>query len=293
MELLRNVTGTLRFPGPGDDPVDLGDTPKVTVTRSSDGSIVLEDVTVETVEAEDEEDTYYTVDVDAADMAEVDLLVAAWTDGSSTYKTYTEIVGGFVTSLKSIRGKLQRSDEATDEQLADVREIATRAIESACGVAFRPRFGREILDGPRPSEPLLLRQPRLLRVLRILVDGEALGGTYDGSYEDGSYGDPIETDTLSIDPAGIVAGGGWSEGRANVEVAYVHGYEDFPPAGLPVRDLAAYLLTSLPSDLDERATSHVTELGTYSLVTPGVRGAVFPLPSVNAFVEEHRFPTVV
>ncbi len=275
MELLQNVAGTLRFPGPGDDPVAFSEAPKVTVTRHSDGSAIVTDKAT-TEETEDGE-TYFTLDLTGAQLAEVDLLTATWSDGSSSYTTHAEVVGAFVTSLKAIKKKY--SEGAADEDVEAAREVATSDIESACGVAFRPRYGKEILDGSGTKQ-LLLRQPRLLRVLSVAVAGKELTEE--------------ELEELTLDPVGMLVGeSSWPEGRANIEVAYVHGFESFAPAELPVRDLAAYLLTESPTDWNERATSIQREDGySYTLVTPGVRGASFPLPSVNAFVEANSYVSV-
>lgn len=271
MELLRGVAATLRLPGPGEDPTVFTKPPKVTVTRDSDGTVILKEQL--TTEHGEGEDIYFTVDVPGSDIPEVDLLTAVWADGTSTYTTHADVVGGFVTSLKAIKDKLD--EEATAEELAAKREIALGSIEEACGVAFRPRYQRDVLDGN--GEPgLMLSQPRPLKILSVKVGGE-----------------PVELSEVSIDPAGIaIAAGYWPSGEANVEIIYIHGFETLRAAELPVRDLAAYLLTQSPTDWSERATGMSNEMGSYSFVTPGVRGAVFPLPSVNAFVEEHRYSTV-
>lgn len=274
MELLRKVAGTLRFPGPGDDPVTFASEPTVTVTRHSDGSAMVEDATTTKVEG-DEPDPFYTVDLTGEQLAEVELLVAEWTDGSSTYESYAEVVGGHVTSLKAIETKYDGSDKSA-EDYAWAREAASTAIEAACGVAFRPRYARAVRDGTG-TDTLMLPNPRLLRVLAASIDG-----------------DDIDLEELTVDPAGFLvrAGGVWTAGRANIAVAYVHGHEHFPPAALPVVELASYLLTEAPTDRHARATSFSTEQGTYSLVTAGMRGASFPLPNVNAFVQDHEYVSV-
>jgi len=271
MEILQGAAATLRFPEADGDPVSFSEDPVVTVTRHSTGAAIVTEKA--TSEEGDGDDAYFTVDLAGADLAEVDLLVAVWTDGNSSYTTYAEVVGGFATSLKAIKKKHGKALDDVD--IAGAREAATTQIEGACGVAFRPRYGKELLDGSG-STTLLVRQPQLRRILSAAVDGEA-----------------VDVDTLTVDPAGLVISPlRWTEGQANIEVAYVHGYEIFGPAELPVRDLASYLLTKSPTDWNERATSVSNELGSYSLVTPGVRGASFPLPSVNAFVEDHRYLSV-
>jgi hypothetical protein len=273
LEFLQGVAATLRLPGPTDDPVTFAKAPKVTVTRDSDGSAIATDGA--TKEEGEGEDTYYTFDLSGEDLSEVDLLTAVWSDGDSSYTTYAEVVGSFVTSLKAIKKKFGQA--ADDDDVNEKREIATRNIESACGVAYRARYGKATLEGTGTHE-LLLSSPQLLRVLNLSVDGEALSDD--------------ELDALTVHRVGaIVRDARWPEG-ASIEVAYVHGYESFPPAALPVRDLAAYLLTPSPTDWDERATAVSTDQGSYSIVVPGVRGAVFPLPNVNAFVEANEFPSV-
>jgi len=272
MEFLQNVAGTLRFPGPGDDPVAFEANPTITVTRHSDGSAIA--TAAATSKVEEGDDVYFTFDLTGADLPEVDLLIAVWTADGSSYTTYTEVVGGFACSLKAIAKKYDEGGPSNDD-FAAAREAATTQIEGACGVAFRPRYGKEVLDGSGSRE-LLLRQPKLLRVLSVSVAGET-----------------VDPDGLTVDPLGVVLSPfRWAEGRSNVEIAYVHGYESYGPAGLPVCDLAAYLLTTSPTDWNQRATSVSTEKGSYSLVTPGVRGASFPLPVVNAFVEDNFWPSV-
>jgi hypothetical protein len=271
-EIQRNITSSLRFPPYGEDPAVFASPPTVTVTRDSDGTELTE-VEATQVAATEDDIEHWVVEIKGTDIPEVDLLEVLWTDGSSSYTTYTEVVGGFVTSLRSIEKKLNESQP--EEEFASAREIAIRSIEDACGVAFRRRYAKETLDGSGALE-LMLRRPRLIRVLSATIAGTEL-----------------DNDELVVDPVGaLISSSRWTEGRANVEVAYVHGHESFPPAALPVRDLAAYLLTPAPTDWNERATAYTSGEVTYSLVVAGLRGALFPLPSVNAFIEQHSYPTV-
>jgi hypothetical protein len=271
MELLQGIATTLRFPSPEDDPVTFASTPKVTVTRDSDGTAIL--IEGEATEAGAEPDIYFTVDLDGSDIPTPDLLTAVWTDGASSYTTIAEVVGDFACSLKSIEAKFNGT---TTEDVATMREIATRSIEDACSLAFRPRYARELRDGTGSTELALSHSP-VRRIVAVTVDGVA-----------------VELTEVEIDSAGfLLLPSGWAEGRANVEITYIHGYESFPTATLPVRDLAAYLLTPSPTDWHARATAQTGPDGiSYTLVTAGVRGASFPLPSVNAFVDENRSPTI-
>lgn len=275
MELLVGVASQLRLPEHDGDPAAFGTPPTVTVVRHSDGSAVLTDAATD--EHGEGEDVYFTVDLTGAQLAEVDLLVATWTDGDSTYTTYAEVVGGFACSLRAIKAKYEEADR-TDDQVAAAREVATTQIEAACGVAFRPCYAKQLVDGTG-ADTLMLPDPQLRRVLSVAVAGEALSAE--------------ELAELTVDHSGfLIHPSRWAEGRSNIEIAYVHGHEAFGPAALPVRDLASYLLTRTPTDWNARATSYSTGEVTYSLVTAGVRGMSFPLPEVNAFVQQHEYVSV-
>lgn len=278
MELLQNTAATLRFPEAGADAVTFEAAPTVTVTRDSDGEEVLE--AVEATEAKEGETVYWTVELTAAQTAEVDLLTAEWTgevgESSNTYTTYAQIVGGFVVSLGAVEEEL--GEEATTAKLTEAREIALHRIESACGVAFRRRYASELLDGNGRRE-LFLDYRRPLKVLKAEIGEVALS--------EAAIAD------LTLKALGAVdREAGWTPGVNNIVIAYAHGHTTYPAAIEPVRDLAAYYLTKSPTDWNQRATSVSTESGTYSLVTPGVRGATFPVPSVNAFVQGFDAPMV-
>jgi hypothetical protein len=274
VEILQGVSTTIRFPAFGDDEVELSE-PTVTVTRESDGSKILEEAEAEEGKAAEDEIAYWTVKVPA--VSEPDRLTAEWTDDSSTYTQEVEVVGGFVCSVAAIKKKLGEQPVAAEVEAK--REIATKDIESACGVAFRPRYERELVSG-RGTKRLILNRREVTKVLSVKV-GDSVWG-------------PEEISGLTIDPIGIlVADSPWTQGSLNVEVGYVYGYQDFASAVEPVRDYAAYLLTPAPSDWQGRATSVTNEYGSsFALVTPGVRGASFPLPSVNAFVERFETPLI-
>lgn len=277
MEILQGVSATIRFPAAGDDAASFTSTPTVTITRDSDGSTVVSGA--ETTKVEDEKaqpSVYYTYSLAAAKLEEVDRLKAVWSDGTNSYTTEIEVVGGFIVSLNSIEEKL--GEEAAAWKIEAKREIASREIESACGVAFRPRYAKEVMNGSGSSR-LLLPSRDLLRVISAEVDDQALS--------------EAELADLGIDPLGIVTREGvWPAGRGNVVISYAYGHQQFAPAQEPVRDYAAYLLAERPMDWNERATGITTEMGSYALVTPGVRGARFPLPAVNAFVDQYAAPLV-
>lgn len=273
MEVLRSVGATLRFPEYGEDAVSLSGEVKITITRDSDGSALVTDSATTHVSGEPE---YWTYEVSGSDLADLDILTAMWTDGDSSYTTQVEVVGGYVVSLAAIKDKL--GEDASDDELIRAREQALDEIERACHVSFRPRYRKERISG-NGTDRLLLgsRQPR--RILSLEVDDSPLS--------------EADIDALILEPSGVVVRDStWASGRSNIVVTYESGYEFYTPAQRPVRDLAAYYLTPSPTDWNERATGFSNDLGTYSLVTPGVRGASFPLPVVNSFVEGFCLPLV-
>lgn len=283
MELLKAAAASVRIPEYGGDPISFAAPPKVTVVRHSDGATIIDGE--EATKVEDGEETYWVLSLTAANLSEVDLLTITWEgelegDGEATYTTYAEVVGGYIVSLAKVQGKLDATNEKTSAELFEAREVALRDIEAACGVAFRARYGKEAVDGTGHKR-LKLRQPQLQQVLSVSIDGEELSAE--------------ELEALTVDPAGIlIRETDWPEGASNVLVAYVHGFQGFPEAADLVRDLAAHRLSEYPTDWDERATSKHDEQGfTYTLVTAGVRGANFPLPSVNAFIKANRFVSVI
>lgn len=276
METLRDVAATLRFPRFGDDEVTFSEAPKVTVVRDSDGSKLKSEAATTEVGAAGGDIKHWTVSLAGSQIPEVDLLTATWTDGSSTYRTEVEVVGGFVVSVAEIKDKLE--EEPAAEEVRAKREIALREIEGACGVAFRPRYKRQLLDGSGTTR-LILDQRQVTKVIGVEVEESALTAE--------------EIAELTIDPAGVlIRTTPWPSGKANIEVTYVHGYQSFAEAVLPVRDYAAYLLAGDPTDWNQRATSMSSDGATFALVTPGVRGARFPLPSVNGFVGQYAEPLV-
>lgn len=256
---------------------DATGTPTVTIVRDSTGATVVSgagatDVTGTGV---------YAYTLLPSQIPEVDILEATWSatvEGQSQqFVTQVEVVGGWLCSLEDIKGSLPVSMQTTtNRELSEAREWAEDLLEQACGVAFRPRYGKETVDGTASAD-LLLSTPAALKVLSASVGGEA-----------------IATGEVSPQLTGsLYREAGWARGRENVTVAYVHGFSS-PPA--PVRRAAvklarAYLIED-PSNLNERATSISTEEATYSLVTAGVRSARTSIPEVNQVIEEYGFVSI-
>ena len=151
------------------------------------------------------------------------------------------------------------------DRIEDFRDVATARIEDACHVAFTEREAVETVTAENGFA--LLSRPRVIQVLK--VDNVADGGG------------PYPTGRIALD-----------DGEHSV--LYRHGWEETPlPIKRAVLLLTRHYLTIDPTDFDERATSKSNEIASWSLVTPGVRGAIFPLPEVNQIVSDYAYATDV
>lgn len=207
--------------------------------------------------------------------ASLDLLRLDWTSSTlGTITTYVEIVGGYLFGLSDARG-LKPLDNTTSYPAASVvaaRTLAEMALEDACGVAFVPRYAREVRTG-RSCE-LLPKHPRPLSVVSAIVDGS------------------LVTDAVIDDENGAAAAvfyrsGGWGSSRRGVAIKYTHGYQFPPPrVGRACLLLAKRFLVDSP--ISDRVTTMTTpDGGTQFMVTAGVRDAVFDVPECNAVVAEY------
>lgn len=260
MRLLRDVGGEVTLTQ------ELAGAPTVSATRDSDGSAV----TIGSVSGASPD---WTATIAPAQVPEVDLVNIEWVQAGATYRTQVEIVGGFICSEADIDAALDASHTFTPAQIRAARDWAEDILERACHVAFRPRYCREKLDGSGNGS-IFLSNPRPIAALTASVDGTSV-----------TVGD------IDIDPDGLFnSDTDWARGRRNVSVTYVHGYEA-PPE--PIRSacvrLARYHLLEDPSNMIERATSYTTEEATFTLVTPGIRGAETPIPEVNAVIDQYRY----
>lgn len=211
--------------------------------------------------------------------ASLDLLKVTWTGSTlGSLVTYVEVVGGFLCSITEMR-KLSSLDDDTKYPIADLvvaRTLAETALEDACGVAFVPRYRRDMIDHRPGSRLLLLKRPRPTAVRSITRDGIAFSDA--------------QLANIKLRPTGsLYSMTGWPIAyRSYYEVAYEHGYPYPPPrVAQAARMLAKRWLIESP--YDDRATSMTTEDGTFSLVTPGMRGAMFDLPEVNVVVAEYSY----
>lgn len=247
----------------------------VTVTiTASDGTLIAENAA--TTGAGTAARTY---SVSATDTAQLDEWAVTWdsTAKGSLTDPY-EIVGGFLfatTDLAAMKNSSTGTLGAafTAAQLVAARTLVECALEDACNVAFVPRFRREVHDGTGGTR-LMLDRPKVSAIRRVIVNGAEAAATVS------------EMGTLAI------SGRRFTAGFQNVVVEFEHGYLYAPPrvsqAGML---LARRWLNEGP--VDDRATGYSNELGTYQLVTPGMRGALFDLPEVNAVVKRYEMNALV
>jgi hypothetical protein len=211
----------------------------------------------------------------------LDLLIATWTSATKgTITTRSEIVGGFLFTVAEAR-KVKPLDNTTTYPTADIesaRTLVETALEDACGVAFVPRYRRDVLNGTGRGCVVLSRQ-RLRAVRAATIDGFAVTLSSVKIASSNS----LMFSTLWSDSVEDVR---WTRGYANVIVGYEHGHDYAPPRV----SQAALLLAKnwlIKGPLDDRTTSLSTEDGTFTLATPGLRGSRFGIPEVDAVVDQY------
>jgi hypothetical protein len=221
-----------------------------------------------------------TVTLNAAAVADLDVLTATWTNGDATWTTTAEVVGGFYAALADIRSAdpaLADTERNPARLLVAARRIVETEFEDICGRAFVPRFTVELLDGTG-TDTLNLSAPLLRRV----------------RWARHSDGTPVGVNVASIpaDPAGIAVrddGGVWPAGTRNIEVGFEHGYDRPPP---DVRDAFIARLRDVVNrsrrGISERATTFTaTEGGTYGLAVAGRGGSITGLPDVDVVLRRY------
>lgn len=149
----------------------------------------------------------------------------------------------------------------TQGEVAQAIELATATLEDVCRVRFRSKTHTETVTVEGGT---LIAEPMVTAVTAI--DGE-----------------PV---TMGPFHSGVITG----LPNGQIEITYQHGW-----ATAPARIkracllLVRHILTEDPTDLDSRATFKSNELASWSLVTPGVKGAVTPIPEVNQIIVDYAF----
>jgi hypothetical protein len=213
-----------------------------------------------------------------APQANLELFTLQWegTFGGVVQRitSQVEVVGGYVVSLADLAAESGMGSK-TPAELAEARQWFEDRAESYCGVAFVPRYAREVLDGPG-SARLDLRHPRPRSIISAKFDGVVQTTTTWDLYEAGYI---------------VNYGGSFPWGFRNVELIYEHGYDQAPS---DIRDAA---LTAIRSNVLGGGSAGggipagVTQLATDAgVMTFGRRTFPFGIPEVDAVLGDRRVP---
>lgn len=270
--VLINTPATLTaafLTGSGDAPTPLPDAVAVTVT-ASDGTVLID-----AHDAFSNGDGTYSYPLTTTETAQLDTLTVDWSAGvAGSTRTYVEVVGGFhftIPQLRAMKG-LENATKYPAAALEQARTLAETAIEDECGVAFVPRHSlvTAYVNGTGPSLPAEVTAIRSVTVGGTAWSADELAGVNVG--------------------AGWVYGPrtGWPSGQYVIGVE--HGRLFCPPwVSRASMLLARHVLIESP--IDDRYTSVSTDVGTFSLVTPGP-DVVTAIPEVNSVIDAYRLPVV-
>ncbi len=255
------------------------DSATVTITRD-DGTVIAADAVTA-----DEGTGVASYTLTPAETAVLDVLRFDWEATFSgqvqTFSEYAEVVGGHFFTVAQARATdpLNNTVKYPTQAVIDARTFVETELENTCGVAFVPRYGRKILSGE--GGPTVMLPPRVTAVRSVKVDGVAMAGP--------------DLATIRVLPTGeAYLPSRWIKGFANYDIVYEHGL----PNGPEIVGASQVALTWVKNHLvkgpiDDRTTAFSTEDGTFSMSTPGVRGAVTGLPYVDSFIQRHDLTTGV
>lgn len=199
----------------------------------------------------------YTVALTATQTATLELLTATWTNGTSTWTTRHEIVGGFLFTVAQARAfdatvlGFAATNTFTDDQILAARGPIERRVEFICDRAFVPRYSRLTLDGTGTTDLVLgVSEPRTVRSARVYAS--AGSSTYSSLSATSLAGLALTDDgTIRRTDNNV-----WTEDRANIVVEVEHGWDN-PPDDLVDAVLLhlRHYLTRPRSAMLDRATS--------------------------------------
>ncbi len=222
----------------------------------------------------------------AAQNANPKRLIATWTFTLGTAMTMTsrhETVGEVLFTENEARtfdnSALANTTTYPQATLLRGRDLIQDAFERILGWSMGTRYEREVVDGPGTSELWMdRRELTAVRSVKERTRGTSTWTAYSAAdladilvYRDGR----LLRETL----------GSFAYGKRNVAIEYEHGRRPIP---LDLRRAALRLLRHqlVKSNLDDRALSQSGEFGTFSLATPGMRGAWFGIPQVDSVLDQ-------
>lgn len=215
----------------------------------------------------------------------LDLLTATWDGDTQKVRTTHEIIGVPIVELAEIRATLNIGDTSKfpNARLAEARAWFTDLATDALNYSPIPRFAHETLDGTGLSTIDLMGSHAYLRQLRwATVDGETV--------------DPEDLAEWGFTDSRIdrsPAGGVFTSGHRNIQIAYEHGL-DRPSAELRQLALMAIrfrLLTNQAGQIPDRALSITNEYGNVQMAQPS-RNRPTGIPDVDAGLMRLRLPAI-
>lgn len=237
----------------GETPTDATGAVTVDVTRESGDSLYASQATTNVGPG------VYRYQLPA--QTDLDVLTLTYTgtfSGDAQSQALTvEIVGGQLVTVAELRAEQGLADNTKFplQDLLDIREAVEDFVEDYCGVAFRPRYARDVIDGDGTAE-LLLSRMRPVTIIDVTVDGDTVDPSGWYLYDDGR----------------VVRDSGYfpTTARRNVEIRYEHGHPT-PPADLrrAVARLARLWLLDANNAIPDRATSYRDEFGLVTIPRPG------------------------
>lgn len=181
-----------------------------------------------------------------------------WGGVAQSIVTEAEVVSAHLFTLAEARAyrDQQLADDVTypDDDIRHARDRITDAFQVVCGVAFFPRYEREVVDG-RGGRRIWLPHKRPLSLISATVDGVTLSS-------------PELSEVILFRTGRIERTAGWTSGYQNVVIEYERGYRRIPEE---VRRAALALVhyELVSSEITDRMVSFANELGTVRLSTPG------------------------
>lgn len=250
----------------------------VTIVRDSDGSVVVSGG------ATTGDGATRSFSLTPMQCGVLDHLTCTWTastDGS-WLTTYAEVAGGFTFDVRRARMRPPLGDmmEYPTEAIVYYRTLAEQALEDICGVAFVPRYTREIARVGR-SGRLSLTRRKIRHVVQITTSSDA---------------GPVPLTNLNglRIPAGDSI---WLPMALNwismpVEVAYYHGFDEpIHRVSRAAIELARRWLVESP--WDERMTGYRQRDGGELSILTASKSDPFDIPEVVAISRLYGTPMVL
>lgn len=281
MRVLRATALTVNSPtfvgADGETPANTASTPAAAVAREDGTALTAASVSGTAVST-----GVYSATITTTHTSQLDRLKVTWTGTAGslaqTYTTELEVVGAHYATIPEIRDEqgLDNTSSYPLHLIRRVRDAWANRVEDACGVAFVPRYERDVLCGDGTSV-LALSHIRPLSLIAVTVDGTSVSTSNFTLHDSGMI--EYEGSTFPISSTG-----------PNVVVTYEHGFPNCP------EDIHHEVLKAIRYELrrykDPMATdvlSQTFENG--ATVRYPVASAERPtgLPSLDAVLARYKF----